>query len=85
MYAKENLILNYLKDNQQLFDIFVAKQEYCSEKDEHGRFLYRFSNYKDVLKPIVSEYSVSKGFPVEWLESTSTLMDELECIIMYDV
>jgi len=40
---------------------------------------------KDVLRPIVSEYSVNKGFPVEWLESTSTIMDELECIIMYDV
>jgi len=58
-----------LKDNQQLFDIFVAKQEYSGKKDEHGRFLCRFSNYKDVLKSIVSEYLVSKGFYVEWPEN----------------
>jgi hypothetical protein len=69
MHAKENLcILKLLKDNQQLFDIFVTKQEYSGKKDEHGRFLYRFSNYKDVLRPIVSEYLVRKGFRVEWPE-----------------
>jgi len=60
-----------LKDNQQLFDIFVAKQEYSGKRDKHGRFLYSFSNYKDVLRPIVSEYLVSKGFHVKWPESTS--------------
>jgi len=54
-----------LKDEQQLFDIFVAKQEYSGKKDRHGRFLYRFSNYTDVLRPIVSEYLVSKGFSME--------------------
>jgi peptidoglycan/xylan/chitin deacetylase (PgdA/CDA1 family) len=55
-----------LKDNQQLFDIFVAKQEYSGKRDKHGRFIYHFSNYKDVLIPIVSEYLMSKGFHVEW-------------------
>jgi len=58
-----------LKDNQQLFDIFVAKQEYSGKRDKHGRFLYSFSNYKDILRPIVSEYLVSKGFHVEWPEN----------------
>jgi hypothetical protein len=54
-----------LKDKQQLFDI-CCKQEYSGKKDKHRCFLYRFSNHKDVLKPIVSEYLVSKkGFRVE--------------------
>jgi hypothetical protein len=56
--------LRELLRSESLFDIFVAKQEYSGIKDEHGCFLYRFYNYKDVLRPIVSEYLVSKGFHV---------------------
>ena len=58
-----------LKDNQQLFDIFIAKQEYGGRKDRYGRFLYQFSNNKDVLRPIVSDYLVNNGFDVEWPEN----------------
>lgn len=52
--------------NEDLFDIFAAKQEYTSRKDKHGRFLYKFSNNKEVFVPVVSEYLVNKGFKVEW-------------------
>lgn len=55
-----------IKDNKDLFDIFVAKQEYGGERDEHGRFLYRFSNYKNVLRPVCSEYLIKKGFHIDW-------------------
>jgi hypothetical protein len=57
-----------LKDNPRLFDIFVARQEYTNKKDRFGRFLYKFSNYKDVLRPLVSEYLKDKGFCIEWPE-----------------
>jgi len=63
--------LRELLRSESLFDIFVAKQEYSGKRDKHGRFLYGFSNYKDMLRLIVSEYLMSKGFHVEWLESTS--------------
>lgn len=58
-----------LIQNKDLFDIFVAKQEYEGRKDRYGRFLYQFSNNKDVLRPIVSDYLINNGFDVEWPEN----------------
>jgi hypothetical protein len=43
-----------LKDNKQLFDILLPNKSIGSKKDKRGHFLYSFSNYKDVLRPIVS-------------------------------
>jgi len=56
--------------NKDLFDIFVAKQEYEGRRDRYGRFLYEFSNNKDVMKPVVSDYLINNGFlDVEWPEN----------------
>ena len=62
-------LYDLLRD-KNLFDIFVTKQEYKERKDKYGRFLYAFSNNKDVLKPVVSEYLVENGFlKIEWPEN----------------
>jgi len=58
-----------IKRDKHLFDIFVAKQEYEGRKDRYGRFLYQFSNNKDVLRPIVSDYLINNDFDVEWPEN----------------
>ncbi|NAZ25418.1 MAG: hypothetical protein GU357_06640 [Thermofilum sp.] len=58
--------LELLKDNQNLFDIFVARDEYSCKKDKYGRCLYKYIKNKDVLRPIVSEYLFKKGFYLEW-------------------
>jgi peptidoglycan/xylan/chitin deacetylase (PgdA/CDA1 family) len=55
--------------NEDLLDLFVAKQEYENRKDKYGRFIYKFSNNKDVLRPIVSNYLVDNGFKIEWPEN----------------
>jgi hypothetical protein len=58
--------------NKNLFDIFIAKEEYKGRRDEYGRFLYQFSNNKDVLRPIVSDYLISNGlFDMEWPQKRS--------------
>jgi len=71
-YSKNgfNEMCDIIETKYKLFNIFTCKQEYEGKKDKHGRFLYRFSNYKDVLKPVVSEYLTSNGFlDVEWPEN----------------
>ncbi len=63
-------LFELLKD-KNIFDIFVAKQEYQGKKDQYGRFLFQFSDNKDISKPIVSEYLINHGFFVEWPENCS--------------
>jgi len=59
-----------LKNDKRLFDVFVAKQECEGRRDRYGRFLYQYSDNKDVLKPIVSEYLINHGMlDVEWPEN----------------
>ncbi|MEM2144981.1 MAG: phosphoribosyltransferase family protein [Candidatus Jordarchaeaceae archaeon] len=58
-----------LREREDLFDIYTAKEEYESKKDQHGRFLYQFSDSKEILLPVVSEYLVNKGFNVDWPEN----------------
>jgi len=64
------LILDSVGDQRNqscLFDIFVNREEYRAKKDKLGRFLYQFSSNKDVLRPVVSNYLVDKGFlSVKW-------------------
>jgi peptidoglycan/xylan/chitin deacetylase (PgdA/CDA1 family) len=56
-----------LLKNTDLFDIFVAEQEYKGQKDRYGRFLFNFSANKSIMKPIVSDYLVENGLiNVEW-------------------
>ena len=67
--------LSELLRNKDLFDIFVAKQEYEGRRDRYGRFLHQFSNNKDVLRPIVSDYLINNGFlDVEWPETMDLLL-----------
>lgn len=56
--------------NTDFYDLFVAKQEYEGRRDQYGRFIYQFSNNKDVLKPVVSDFLIKNGFlDVEWPEN----------------
>lgn len=45
-----------IKKNSETWDVFTQKEEYGSKKlDEHGRFSYIDSKYKNILEPIVSK------------------------------
>jgi hypothetical protein len=64
-----NVKLVELLRNKDLIDLFVAKQEYEGRRDQYGRFIYQFSNNRDVLRPVVSDYLINNGFDVEWPEN----------------
>ena len=62
-------LVEKIKREKELFDIFAARQEYSSMKDEHGRFIYKFSNYKNAFDPVVSSYLVKEGImDIAWPE-----------------
>lgn len=65
----DNQIIEEIKKNQNLWELFTKKEEYSPvELDNEGRFGYKFSTHKDVLKPYISEYLLSKGFSAEYPE-----------------
>lgn len=67
----ERKLLDLLQ-NKEIADIFLAKQEYNGKKDQYGRFIYEFSNNKEALTPVVSNYLIKKGFfEVFWPERHS--------------
>lgn len=46
-----------LKQNSEIWDHFTRKEEYSPEKlDEHGRFLYVRSKFRQAFEPGVSRY-----------------------------
>lgn len=74
VYPRDDFVFSIklcdLLRNKDLFDLFVAKQEYGGRRDRYGRFLYQFSNNKDVLRPSVSDYLINNGLlDVEWPEN----------------
>lgn len=56
--------------DKDLFDIFCSKQEYDSKKDEYGRFIHKFSSYKNIEYPVVSNYLLKNGLQIQWPEKT---------------
>ena len=60
-------MINLLKKNDELWDLFTRAEEYNSATlDKYNRFLYKYSKYKQILKPKVSEYLVNNGFRLQW-------------------
>jgi len=52
----------FLKQNQEIWDLFTRKEEYSPEKlDEHSRFLCTESDLKRAFEPSVSKYLVEHG------------------------
>ncbi len=62
-------MIDILKNNLQLFDLFTKKEEYNSPVlDKFQRFPYYLSKHSNILKPEVSEFLVNNGFKVEYPE-----------------
>jgi hypothetical protein len=60
-------IYDEIKKDSNLWDLFTKKEEYHPKKlDEHDRFSYKFSNYKNILFPLVSAHLVQSGFHAEY-------------------
>ena len=60
-------IIKVLKKEKRLWDLYTKKEEYNPlQLDEHGRFLYKWSNYRDVLKPSLSDYLMNQGFNIDY-------------------
>lgn len=58
---------NSLRLNPHIWDLFTKKEEYNSSKlDKHHRFIYSYSNHKNVLEPEVSKYLVNNRLQVEY-------------------
>jgi len=56
-----------MKERTEIWNLFTRKEEYNSNNlDEHGRFLYKFSSYRDVMYPRVSAYLRERGFHTEY-------------------
>ena len=67
MKAYMKSIVNIIKKNKELWNLYSCKEEYDPSKtDRHGRFLYRFSENNNILKPKISQYLIKKGLRVQW-------------------
>jgi len=68
MYRWEHVI-NHIKRKHHLFNVYVASEEYSAPSDQHGRFLFKFSNRTSTLDPVVSAHLIeNKVLEVEWPE-----------------
>jgi len=57
-------MLELVKNNKELWDLFTKKEEYQpnpQQLDQHQRFKYQASKYQDILKPKVSEFLFKNG------------------------
>lgn len=58
-------MIDLLKNNQELWDLFTAKEEYDAVSlDKHQRFVASFSKNKNIDTPIVSNFLVKNGLNV---------------------
>ena len=59
-----------LEANPQLWDLYTRREEYRSPHlDRHGRFPYAASRWKEIERPVVSEFLVEHGYTVEYPDS----------------
>lgn len=59
-----------IRKNYDLWDLFTRKEEYSPEKlDRYGRFLYTYSNNRDILSPLVSQYLINHEYRIEYPEN----------------
>lgn len=60
-------MIELLKKNNELWDLFTRAEEYNPiTLDKHGRFLYQYSVYQQILEPKVSNFLVKNGFKFQW-------------------
>jgi hypothetical protein len=63
-------MIEKLKQNQELWDLFTRKEEYNPEQlDKYNRFTYAFSSYKNILEPKVSKFLVKNGLETDYPEN----------------
>lgn len=56
-----------MDDGSINWDLFSRKEEYSPKRlDNHGRFTYEFSDFKDILIPHVSNYLIKNGLSIEF-------------------
>jgi len=61
---------NIIRENPEIWHIFTREEEYSSPVlDQHDRFQFSQSKYKEILKPIVSEYLIKNGFGISYPEN----------------
>ena len=59
-----------IKKDPDLWNLFTNKEEYNpSNVDKHGRITYEYSDHKNVLIPIISEYLKKQGHHAEYKDS----------------
>ncbi len=59
-----------LKQNKELWDLYTRKEEYSPKQlDQHNRFAYVFSNYKNISEPKVSKFFIENGLTIEYPEN----------------
>jgi hypothetical protein len=62
-----NVIHQEIKKDPYMWNLFTKHDEYKSTKyDKYNRLSYKASNQKNILKPLVSEYLIKKGFTIEY-------------------
>jgi len=62
-------IVELLKSNQELFDLYARKEEYGSSSlDQYGRFLAKNSRHGSVREPRVSRFLLENGFAPQYPE-----------------
>lgn len=60
-------MIELLKQNKQLYDLFTRQEEYNSLiLDKYQRFPYCLSKYRDILEPEVSKFLIKNGLKVEY-------------------
>jgi hypothetical protein len=56
-----------LESNPQLWDLYTRREEYRSPLlDRHGRFPFAASGWREIERPVVSEFLVEHGYTVEY-------------------
>jgi peptidoglycan/xylan/chitin deacetylase (PgdA/CDA1 family) len=62
-----NELIENLKEQNELWDIFTRKEEYNPLfLDKYERFPYHLSNYRKIFSPLVSRYLLENGFKPEY-------------------
>jgi len=56
-----------MDEDSRIWDLFSRKEEYSPKKlDNHDRFTYEFSGFKDILIPHVSNYLIKNGLSIQF-------------------
>ena len=66
---KHRTLIEVLKQNKELWDLFTRKEEYNPLfLDQYSRFPYYLSKRRNILEPEVSKFLIENGLKVEYSE-----------------